>query len=142
MAVDLQAGTPVADALQNVLQPKLAEMGWSTEGSDDSALAEYIVLMLASGKTQDQIAAELSTDLLGLGPDDPGASAFAQWLFEQVHRLQSGDSTAGQDHVPQSISDVPAVASNGISTAQPDNGDTDMGDAEDHIQGPTSDTAM
>lgn len=82
------------------IQPKLAEVGWSTGGADDSALAEYIILMLANGKTQEAIAAELSGDLLNLGPDDPGALEFSRWLFEQAHELvgqqNGGEAQAGQ----------------------------------------------
>ena len=83
MAVEVAVGTPLAEALQNVVQPKLVEVGWST-GGDDSALSEYIVLMLVNGKTQEQIATELSNDLLGLGPEDSGATDFSGWLFNQV----------------------------------------------------------
>lgn len=88
--------TPLADALSNVVQPKLVDVGWSTGGLDDSALAEYIILMLVNGKTQEQIASELSNDLLNLGPDDSGATDFSNWLFEQVEVLHSqlnGSST-------------------------------------------------
>lgn len=91
---------PITAALNAAIQPKLAEVGWSTGGADDSALAEYIILMLANGKTQDQIAAELAGDLLNLGPDDPGARDFSQWLFEQVAYLsqqQQNDGAAQQD---------------------------------------------
>ena len=76
MAVEVSVGTPLATALQNVVQPRLAEVGWTTGGLDDSALSEYIILMLANGKTQEQIASELSNDLLGLGPEDDGAVNF------------------------------------------------------------------
>ncbi|MCJ1483063.1 hypothetical protein MMC06_003229 [Schaereria dolodes] len=96
MAVSVSLNTPLADQLSNVVQPKLVEVGWSTGGLDDSALAEYIILMLVNGKTQEQIAAELSNDLLNLGPDDSGATDFSRWLFEQVEVLSSqlkGDST-------------------------------------------------
>ena len=89
MAVEVILGTPLAEALSNVVQPKLVEVGWSTGGLDDSALAEYIILMLVNGKTQEQIAAELSNDLLNLGPDDSGAIDFSRWLFEQVDILNS-----------------------------------------------------
>lgn len=89
MAVEVTLGTPLAEALSNVVQPKLVEVGWSTGGLDDSALAEYIILMLVNGKTQEQIAAELSNDLLNLGPDDSGAIDFSRWLFEQVEVLNS-----------------------------------------------------
>ncbi|KAI9800157.1 MAG: hypothetical protein M1833_003484 [Piccolia ochrophora] len=94
-SVEVTLNTPLAEALNAVIQPKLVEVGWSTGGVDDSALSEYIILMLVNGKTQDQIAAELSGDLLNLGPDDPGAIDFSRWLFEQVevlHRQQSGGS--------------------------------------------------
>ncbi len=89
MAVEVSLNTPLAEALSNVVQPKLSEVGWSTGGLDDSALGEYIILMLVNGKTQEQIAAELSNDLLNLGPDDSGAIDFSKWLFEQVELLNS-----------------------------------------------------
>ena len=90
MAVSVALNTPLADQLSNVVQPKLVEVGWTTGGLDDSALAEYIILMLVNGKTQEQIAAELSNDLLNLGPDDSGATDFSRWLFEQVEILSGG----------------------------------------------------
>lgn len=97
MAVQVVGNSPLAQALQNVVQPKLVEVGWG--GVDDSTLAEYIILMLVNGKTQDQIASELSNDLLGLGPDDNGAIDFSQWLFEQVellnNELNKGAENAG-----------------------------------------------
>ena len=89
MPVSVALNTPLAEKLSNVVQPKLVEVGWSTGGLDDSALAEYIILMLVNGKTQDQIASELSNDLLNLGPDDSGATDFAKWLFEQVEVLSN-----------------------------------------------------
>ena len=88
MSVEVSLETPLAEALNSAIQPKLVEVGWSTGGADDSALSEYIILMLVNGKTQDQIAAELSGDLLNLGPDDPGAREFSQWLFQQVEYLR------------------------------------------------------
>lgn len=100
MPVEVSLNTPLADALNAAIQPKLIEVGWGTGGADDSALAEYIVLMLVNGKTQDQIASELSNDLLNLGPDDPSTRDFSQWLFQQIDALNStinggGDSMAG-----------------------------------------------
>ena len=98
MAVSVALNTPLAEELSNVVQPKLVEVGWTTGGLDDSALAEYIILMLVNGKTQEQIAAELSNDLLNLGPDDSGATDFSKWLFEQVNILSGGpgDATPSQ----------------------------------------------
>ena len=105
MTVEVALNTPLAKALGSVIQPKLVEVGWSSGGVDDSALSEYIILMLVNGKTQDQIAAELSGDLLNLGPDDPGAVDFSRWLFEQVDALHSqitrgpaSEPVAGRSH--------------------------------------------
>ncbi|KAI0852603.1 hypothetical protein F5Y00DRAFT_227114 [Daldinia vernicosa] len=89
MSIEVSMNTPLADALNMAIQPKLVEVGWASGGADDSALSEYIILMLVNGKTQDQIAAELAGDLLSLGPDDPGARDFAKWLFDQIESLNS-----------------------------------------------------
>ncbi|KAI0117103.1 hypothetical protein F4814DRAFT_439621 [Daldinia grandis] len=89
MSIEVAMNTPLADALNMAIQPKLVEVGWASGGADDSALSEYIILMLVNGKTEDQIAAELAGDLLSLGPDDPGARDFARWLFDQIESLNS-----------------------------------------------------
>ncbi|GME42917.1 Amine oxidase [Neofusicoccum parvum] len=89
MVAEVQMETPLAEAIQSVVQPKLAEVGWSTGGSDDTALTEYIILMLVNGKTQEQIASELASDLLNLSPDDPAPREFSRWLFEQVDALNA-----------------------------------------------------
>lgn len=87
MPVEIALNTPLADALNTAIQPKLVEVGWGSGGADDSALSEYIILMLVNGKSEDEIAAELSDDLLNLGPDDPGAKEFSRWLFQQIDVL-------------------------------------------------------
>ncbi|KAI1774126.1 hypothetical protein F4818DRAFT_420943 [Hypoxylon cercidicola] len=89
MAIEVAMNTPLADALNMAIQPKLVEVGWASGGADDQALSEYIILMLVNGKTQDQIASELAGDLLSLGPDDPGARDFAKWLFEQIEFINA-----------------------------------------------------
>jgi hypothetical protein len=89
MTVEVALGTPLADALNNVVQPKLVEMEWSTGGLDDSALAEYVILMLVNGKTQEQISEELSNDLLNLEEGNTAAIDFSRWLFEQVEILNN-----------------------------------------------------
>ncbi|KAI0102953.1 hypothetical protein GGR51DRAFT_550215 [Nemania sp. FL0031] len=88
MSVEISLNTPLADALTGVIQPKLMEVGWA-QSNDDAALSEYVILMLVNGKTQEQIASELAGDLLNLGPDDPAARDFTQWLFDQINALQS-----------------------------------------------------
>jgi len=104
MPVEISLNTPLAEALNAVIQPKLVEVGWGTGGADDSALAEYIILMLVNGKTQDQIASELSGDLLGLGSDDPSTREFSQWLFEQIDAL-SAQSNGGSNAGPSANQD-------------------------------------
>ena len=89
MSIEVQSGSALADALQNVVGPKLAEAGWTSGAVDDNSLTEYIVLMLVNGKTQDQIASELAADLLGLPPDEPSTHEFARWLFEQLAVLNA-----------------------------------------------------
>ncbi|KAL9597369.1 MAG: hypothetical protein Q9219_005178 [cf. Caloplaca sp. 3 TL-2023] len=143
MSVEVSLNTPLADALSNAVQPKLTEIGWNTGGLDDSALGEYIILMLVNGKTQEQIASELSNDLLSLGPDDTGATDFAKWLFEQVQSLnaQIQGSTAPQT---QQISQDQGGSShqaqqNGVSREHSQPGaaaapDADMGEAMDDVQ--------
>ncbi|KAL7794513.1 hypothetical protein V8C37DRAFT_59803 [Trichoderma ceciliae] len=118
MSVEIGLGTPLADALNAAIQPKLLEVGWGTGGGDDSALAEYIILMLVNGKTQDQIAAELAGDLLNLSPDDPVVHDFSKWLFDQIHILSTHD---GQGNGGDSMGDFsPGDAAGGDM-------DTDMG---------------
>ena len=126
MAVQVVGNSPLAQALQNVVQPKLVEVGWG--GVDDSTLAEYIILMLVNGKTQDQIASELSNDLLGLGPDDHGAIDFSQWLFEQVNLLNNemNKGTQNTDSTASEIDNEGEEASR-VNDSH-DYKDTDMGD--------------
>lgn len=103
MPVEIVLGTPLADAINAAIQPKLLEVGWGSGGSE-TALAEYIILMLVNGKTQDQIAAELSGDLLSLPLDDPDVLSFAKWLFEQINALNgqvNGGQASGGDFASQ-----------------------------------------
>jgi len=88
--------TPLAEALGSVVHAKITEEGWSQE--DDTSLAEYIVLMLVNGKTQDQIASELASELL---QDVDGIPEFAQWLSDQVDTLRR--NTASTSHSPQGV---------------------------------------
>lgn len=105
MPVEVALNTPLADALNAAIQPKLVEAGWGSGSGDEAALAEYIILMLVNGKDQSQIAVELAGDLLSLSPEDPGARDFAKWLFEQIDLLNGqlngqpagGESTTNND---------------------------------------------
>jgi len=86
---ELVIGTPLADALNVAIQNKIADLGWASGSSEVSAMSEYFILLLNNGKTQDEIVSEISGDLLGLGPEDQTAPAFAQWLIEQANGLSS-----------------------------------------------------
>ncbi|MBE7182075.1 MAG: hypothetical protein INR71_12880, partial [Terriglobus roseus] len=132
MSVDIAVGTPLAEALHNAVLPKFAEAGWSSGVSDDSQLAEYVVLMLVSKKTKEEIASELSNDLLGLGPDDPGAVQFAQWLFDQVDILDAQLNGQAPMSAPAVQAEAAAAEEAMAAQMQPqdmDTGDAEMGDA-------------
>ncbi|KAI0898653.1 hypothetical protein F4806DRAFT_368656 [Annulohypoxylon nitens] len=137
MAVEVVMNTPLADALNQAIQPKLVEVGWGTGGAEDSALSEYIILMLVNGKTQDQIAAELAGELLGLGPDDPSARDFAKWLF---HEIESLDSQLNGGSA-QSESASGGVSQNVMPSAEQD---ADMGMSVDgpELNAPTGPRSM
>ncbi|KAF8456750.1 hypothetical protein BDZ91DRAFT_800976 [Kalaharituber pfeilii] len=90
--MSITLGTPLAEALSSAIQEKLVEIGWSAPGEDSSPLSEYICLMLVNGKSQEQIAEELSGDLLGLPKEDDSATVFSAWLFGKVAELNGGGS--------------------------------------------------
>jgi hypothetical protein len=135
MTTAVSVGTPLAEALGNVIQPKLVEMGWSSEGGDDSALTEYVILMLVNGKSQEQIAGELSNDLLGLGEGDTQALDFSRWLFDQVEILKkqvNGESAPAADETApaQAIPSFTGMeTSDSQASGQDDAQDTEMGDS-------------
>lgn len=141
MSVSVELNTPLAEALNNVVQPKLVEVGWSTGGGDDSALAEYIILMLVNKKTQEQIAAELANDLLGLGPDDTEAVDFSRWLFEQVDALDrqlNGGGEPVSETVEQHDQQTTAQAIPSLSETERDammgeGADMEMGDGSVYV---------
>lgn len=81
-AVD--AGSDHAQQLQNAIQPKLMENGWVTD-ENDMTLAEYVTMMIVNGKDAQGVQAELGTDLLAIGDDNPEVIDFTTWLFDQVH---------------------------------------------------------
>lgn len=96
---DYVAESPLAKQLQAVVQPKLAEFGWTT-GGDDTTLFDYILLMLANDKNETQVAQELSSDLLDLGPENTETQQFAQWLFETIESLKNGGISNAQPAAP------------------------------------------
>lgn len=126
MPVTVAPGTPLAEALANVVQPKMVELGWSADSGEDSALTEYVILMLVNGKTQEQIAEELSNDLLNLGEGDTQAIDFSRWLFEQLEVLNNN------------INGVTSAQALPTSNSQNDFGAQDQQDATmDEASGPS-----
>lgn len=93
MTVAIELNSPLADALNAAIQPKLEEHGWATGGADDAALSEYIILMLVNNKSQTEVGQELSADLLGLDPNDLGLRDFCNWLFTTVDSLAAQFAT-------------------------------------------------
>jgi hypothetical protein len=136
MAASVALDTPLAEQLSSVVQPKLVEVGWTTDGLDDSALAEYIILMLVNGKTQEQVASELSNDLLNLDPGDTGAIDFARWLFEQVDVLNSGSHGQAQG-TGSSMQFATAISGDTSAVMSSDqlSQDAEMGDAMEGGEG-------
>jgi hypothetical protein len=126
---DFTSESPLALQLQLVVQPKLAEFGWTT-GGDDTTLFDYILLMLANDKNETQVAQELSSDLLDLGPDNTETQQFAQWLFEQIEVLRRPTNGGGAQPAVQSEDQVNSALDDG-SAAQ----DTEMEGAGDAAQG-------
>ncbi|KAJ2904782.1 hypothetical protein MKZ38_007138 [Zalerion maritima] len=124
----------LAIALAPVVQAKVNELGWG-EGGDNTDLAEYIILMLNTGKDQTSIAHELATDLLGLPSDSPDVHSFVAWLFQQVEQLQAqangttvpSSSAPGNDN--QASSDMGLAGMLSTGTASHTEMDTDMGGA-------------
>jgi hypothetical protein len=127
--------SPLAAAVASVIQPKLVEMGWSTDDGQESALIEYIVLMLINGKSQEQLANELSNDFLGLDEGDTQALEFSNWLFGQVQMLNqqiNGGPDVGSNGIAEGQQSAPA----GLNPEAPGfqmNGDAEMGDVGDSV---------
>ena len=141
MAVEVALDTPLAGALGDAVQNKLMEIGWASGGIDDSALGEYIILMLVNGKTQEQIAAELSADLLSLPPEDTGPTEFASWLFDHAQILSS--KMNGVPHPePQPSQALPSYEDQGTpirgaasrQSADAGGGDADMMEGMEDVQ--------
>lgn len=87
--------SPLAMALNQAIQLKLGELGWAS-GDSDTALAEFIVLLLVDQKEPDQVLEEITGGIIPVGPEDPSAKQFVEWLFDQIEVIhaQIGDDGA------------------------------------------------
>ncbi|KAK4898286.1 oxygen-dependent protoporphyrinogen oxidase [Elasticomyces elasticus] len=95
----LEAGSPLATAIQSAAQAKLIENGWAPEESD-TTLSEYVTMMLVNGKDEQGVRSELGGELLGVGEEDEMVAAFVGWLFGEARRLSavgSGGDAGGGD---------------------------------------------
>jgi hypothetical protein len=121
--------SPLAAQLQQVVQPKLAEFGWTT-GGEDTTLFDYILLMLANDKNETQVAQELSSDLLDLGPENTETQQFAQWLFATIDELKRQLGGGDAQIAPANDDQMNSALDDGSAQTQ----DTDM-DGADSAQG-------
>ena len=101
MAVDLVLGTPLAEALIELVSSEIFEIGWSSE-RQGSLLAKAIVDKLACAETPRQFAKDLAFNMRPYGED---VEEFGQWLFEQAIRLadvhkDSSVSGTNNEYVP------------------------------------------
>jgi hypothetical protein len=130
MAVEISAGGELAQRLQNVVGPKLVEVGWSS-GLQDDTLSEYIILMLANGKSQEEIASDLAKDLLDLGDEDRSAIDFSKWLFEQVNLINQQINGVSATSIPTADASQQQGQSDEVT---PVIQDAEMADANDIAQ--------
>ena len=119
-----------AEALSTSVHNRIVQEGWTPE--DDTALAEYIVMMLTNGKTQSQVATELAGELL---QDAQGTEEFSRWLFDQIGQGSSDQTaapveTATEDAPMESVqtteeivapASIPAAYENDMTETPPDN---------------------
>ncbi|KAI9722816.1 MAG: hypothetical protein M1828_004382 [Chrysothrix sp. TS-e1954] len=114
MATDIAAGSKQEAALQNALQARLIEAEFIS--GDDSTIADYIVLMIANGKNQSEIQAEVA-DTLDVSAEDQRTTELVAWLFQQVRLLQ-GQSSSEQNDV-QGATGQPQQTSGEAHATQP-----------------------
>ena len=124
--VQVEAGSALAQAIQNAVQPKLMESGWVAE-ENDTTLSEFITMMLVNGKDVQGVTSELGGDLLGVGEDDPAVAAFAGWLFEQVRAMTApadpaADSAVEMQQQEQDAQPIQSVQDSQMDDAAPADG--------------------
>ncbi|CCG83400.1 putative Nuclear polyadenylated RNA-binding protein Nab2 [Taphrina deformans PYCC 5710] len=113
--------TSMTEALQKGIEQELARRF----DHDDSAMAEYIVVMLQNGKDAPALTEELN-DLIANYD-----ASFTQWVFRQVERLRAGESIESQAST-NNLDDAPAEdieMETDVQKSQPagDNDDQGMG---------------
>ncbi|PWN33680.1 uncharacterized protein FA14DRAFT_161412 [Meira miltonrushii] len=86
-SLDLSIDSPEAKQLQDIVQKEIARRGWS-EGEEDAVMSEYVLVMVANKKTQQQIESELK-DLLGEDQQnaEAGVESFVSWLWQEASKI-------------------------------------------------------
>ena len=137
--IAVQANTPMAHAIQGIVQPKLLENGWVAE-ENDTTLSEYVTMMLVNGKDVQGVTSELGGDLLGMGEEDPAVEAFARWLFDQVRAMTAPPV---QQQEPGSNAEMQHQQQEDGAQAGPTAQDSQMDDATPPAEGvPSGPKAM
>lgn len=86
-SLNLSIDSPEAKRLQDIVQKEIARRGWS-EGEEDAVMSEYVLVMVANKKNQQQIASELK-DLLGEDQQnaEAGVESFVSWLWQEASKI-------------------------------------------------------
>ncbi|KAK4947171.1 oxygen-dependent protoporphyrinogen oxidase [Elasticomyces elasticus] len=125
----LEAGSPLATAIQSAAQAKLIENGWAPEESD-TTLSEYVTMMLVNGKDEQGVRSELGGELLGVGEEDEMVAAFVGWLFGEAQRLSAAASGGGDEGMGLDDGEGAPVTTTMMEAQQSEPaGDESMGDA-------------
>ncbi|KAK5705364.1 oxygen-dependent protoporphyrinogen oxidase [Elasticomyces elasticus] len=125
----LEAGSPLATAIQSAAQAKLIENGWAPEESD-TTLSEYVTMMLVNGKDEQGVRSELGGELLGVGEEDEMVAAFVGWLFGEAQRLSAAASGGGDEGMGMDSGEGAPVTTTMMEAPQSEAaGDESMGDA-------------
>ncbi|KAK5119434.1 hypothetical protein LTR85_007534 [Meristemomyces frigidus] len=139
-AVQVEAGSALAQTIQSAAQAKLMEAGWAAE-ENDTTLSEYVTMMLVNGKDFQGVQSELGGELLGVGEDDPGVADFTRWLFEHAQSLTGQSAPAQQEQDFGATTVEPQAQDDGQQI--PSFQDEQMGDAAPTADGvPSGPKAM
>lgn len=108
----MSALDPQAEALNSAIQAKMIEVGLA-QSTDAAGFSEYILLMLKSGNSQEEVTQELCSEFLNLPPGDPTTTQFVAWIFEQAQILSNQGAPAPQTEQQPTLAPESMDASTG-----------------------------